>query len=88
MERDEQKPRRLLGKDVDITRSISVRPMGVEVNAGRGGTATGSWSGSVSLPEGKEYAHRRMEIEVGPSLSDAFLHMAGPANRPTPIPIN
>jgi alpha-2-macroglobulin len=65
----------------EIIRSITVRPMGVEINAGRGGTASGSWNGTVALPAEKEYSHSYMEIEVGPSLSDAFLHMAGEHRR-------
>jgi alpha-2-macroglobulin len=64
-----------------VASSIGVKPMGVEITAGRGGAASGSWSGKVALPGGRTYAHTYMEIEVGPSLSDSLLHMADASYR-------
>jgi len=59
-----------------VSGSLVVKPMGVEIYAGKGGTAAGSKTVTVALPEKKEYAHTYMEIAVGPSFADYLLHMA------------
>ena len=50
--------------------------MGIEVYAGKGGSAADSVKEKVSLPKDREYSHTFMEIVVGPSLSETLLQMA------------
>ena len=59
-----------------VSGSLVVKPMGVEVYAGKGGHAAGSKTVKVALPANKHYAHTYMEITVGPSFADYLMHMA------------
>jgi len=59
-----------------VSGSLVVKPMGVEVYAGKGGHGAGSKTVKVALPANKDYAHTFMEITVGPSFADYLLHMA------------
>ncbi len=59
-----------------VSGSLVVKPMGVEVYAGKGGHAAASKTVKVALPANKHYAHTYMEITVGPSFADYLMHMA------------
>jgi len=59
-----------------LTRSLVVKPLGVEVATGVGGTVGTSHTVTCALPGDKAYSQTYMEITVGTSLSDILLHMA------------
>ncbi len=64
-----------------VESSLLVKPMGMEVTAGNGGTAGSSHTVKASLPDDKTYTHSGMEITVGPTFSDTLLHMAKEGRR-------
>jgi len=52
-----------------ISRSIPIRPWGMEYADSKGGTSSGNETIFIQLPAGRDYTSKRMTISVGPSIS-------------------
>ena len=59
-----------------LTRSLEIRPWGLEYASQAGGVATGDGQVVVQLPEKQEYTQVWMTVSIGPNLQRAIIDMA------------
>lgn len=59
-----------------ISRTIPIRPWGMEYADNAGGVSSGSETLSLQLPEGRKYSSKQMTISIGPDVNRMIFDLA------------